>query len=103
MLSAGLAFETETELRNKGATKTPDALLKIPFLHENKVVHWIDSKACFCSADLYYNEGVKQFKQYVNRFGSGMVIYWFGYVEDIPFDESVLIADKFPPSVTTLL
>jgi len=100
--SSGLAYETESDLRKKGATKTPDALLKIPFLLGDKVVNWIDSKACFCSEELYYNDGVKQFKQYVNRFGPGLVIYWFGYVEDIPFEEGVLISDSFPEQFTHL-
>ena len=100
--SSGLAYESETELRMKGATKTPDALLKIPFMLGDQVVHWIDSKACFCSEDLYYNDGIRQFRQYVNRFGPGMVIYWFGYIEDIPFEESILISDSFPKQITRL-
>lgn len=100
--SADLAFETEGELRKKGATKTPDALLKIPFMMGDRVVHWIDSKACFCSEELYYQEGVRQFKQYVNRFGPGMVIYWFGYLEGIPPEDGIAISDSFPSEVTRL-
>ena len=41
-------------------------------------------------------------RRYVNRFGPGMAIYWFGYVEDIPFEESVLITDSFPKHITCL-
>ena len=100
--SAGIAYESESDLRKKGATKTPDALLKIPILVGNHVVHWIDSKACFCSEDLYYNDGIRQFRQYVNRFGSGLVIYWFGFIEDLPFEESILVLDAFPTQVTRL-
>ena len=102
LTSAGIAYESESQLRKKGATKTPDALLKIPFMLGNHVVHWIDSKACFCSDELYYNDGIRQFRQYVNRFGSGMVIYWFGYIEDIPFEESILVSDSFPKQITRL-
>lgn len=39
-----------------------------------------------------------QYKAYVNRFGSGMVIYWFGFVDSIVDQEEkdVLVMDGFP-------
>ncbi len=57
---------------------------------------------CFQLQTRYYNDGIRQFRQYVNRFGPGMVIYWFGYVQDIPFEESILITDAFPKHITCL-
>ena len=82
--SRGLTFTKEDELREKGFDKTPDFKLELPIYLSNGVcVSWIDSKATFgdeqSHADYYEN----QFKYYLNRFGSGLVIYWFGYLADI--------------------
>jgi hypothetical protein len=42
-------FETETELRDKGTSRTPDILLLSPLAikdgSEWKIIQWIDSKA----------------------------------------------------------
>ena len=47
-LRIGIPFETESELRDKGSSKTPDVLLQCPIGvqvgEEWRVVHWIDSK-----------------------------------------------------------
>ena len=38
-----------------------------------------------------------QFSKYVNRYGPGMVIYWFGFVEELQDAASDLVlADGFP-------
>ena len=34
--------------------------------------------------------------RYVNRYGPGMVIYWFGYLSDLNNHPDVLLTDKFP-------
>ena len=33
---------------------------------------------------------------YVNRFGPGMVIYWFGHVAHLSSDRDVFVTDAFP-------
>ena len=39
-----------------------------------------------------------QFQAYLNRFGAGMVIYWFGLVEGLGVgDDDVLLLGDFPP------
>ena len=39
----------------------------------------------------------EQFSKYVNRYGPGMVIYWFGFVDDLQDANSDLVlVDKFP-------
>ena len=80
----GITFTKEDELREKGFDKTPDFKLELPiYLNNGMCISWIDSKATFgdeqSHADYYEN----QFKYYLNRFGSGLVIYWFGYLSDI--------------------
>jgi len=48
MCVIGIPFETESTLRDKGSSKTPDVLLKCPIGvlvgDEWRVVQWIDSK-----------------------------------------------------------
>ena len=84
-----LCFETEQELRSKGRSKTPDALFLIPMATstessgtELSVVNWIDSKAMFADDETFL-ENLAQFKAYNNRYGKGLVIYWFGFSESV--------------------
>ena len=61
------------------------------------VVNWIDSKGMFADEETF-NENYEQLKSYVNRYGSGLVIYWHGYVASLSRwrDESILVCDHFP-------
>jgi len=47
-----------------------------------------------------------QYQKYVNRYGSGMVIYWFGVVEELASaaDSSITLVSELPPlsEITTL-
>lgn len=147
-----MVFETEDDLRNKGQSKTPDALLSIPmalvaveysrtfvqhslngsslsfhslsphsvtplpdslnsdnlFPMSKKsgpnfpcVVNWIDSKALFADVDTLTDHSA-QFKEYINRYGRGLVIYWHGFVEDVVekafqmFGDMVIVSHYFP-------
>ena len=40
-----------------------------------------------------------QYQKYVNRYGSGMVIYWFGVVEELASaaDDSITLVSELPP------
>lgn len=38
----------------------------------------------------------EQFDKYVNRYGPGMVIYWFGFVDDLQKPGDLVLADGFP-------
>ena len=39
----------------------------------------------------------EQLLGYVNRFGSGLVIYWYGYVQSQEaLDKDILVRDNFP-------
>jgi len=71
--------------------------LKVPISVCGRTIHWIDSKASFCDPQVHEESGSKQFRAYVNRFGSGMVIYWHGVVEELrEVDPNVLLVDAFP-------
>ena len=73
-------------------TPTVTQSQQLPF-----VVNWIDSKGMFADEETF-NENYEQLKSYVNRYGSGMVIYWHGYVSTLSRwrDDSILVCDRFP-------
>ncbi|TYZ61204.1 hypothetical protein PybrP1_005957 [[Pythium] brassicae (nom. inval.)] len=100
-----LVFESEDVLREKGLAKTPDVRLLLPVgvrdprTGELRVVHWIDSKAMFGDRHTHESENAGQLQGYVNRFGPGMVIYWFGHVADLSSDRDVFITHEFPREI----
>lgn len=101
-----LEFETEQDLRNRGCHKTPDILLRIPVAFRGKTVCWVDSKAKFGDQFTLNKDYSNSVSSYVGRFGPGMVIYWFGLIEDCPSpmmqDSGLLIVDSFPADVQML-
>ncbi|XP_028294857.1 CDAN1-interacting nuclease 1 isoform X3 [Gouania willdenowi] len=99
-----LSFLDENQLRTMGYDKTPDIILEVPIAVEGHIVHWIESKASFGddhSHRTYLNE---QFWSYWNRFGPGLVIYWYGFIEELDCqrDRGILLKDCFPTDIVTL-
>ena len=74
---------TEGALRAEGHAKTPDIKLELPIAVNGRIVNWIDSKASFCDPLVHVERGADQFQGYVNRFGPGMVVYWFGVIDEL--------------------
>ncbi|XP_053674545.1 CDAN1-interacting nuclease 1 [Anopheles nili] len=97
---AGMFFYDEGDLRRTGYDKTPDLKMAVPFIFRGKVVNWIESKASFGDMDSHKRYIKDQLASYGNRFGPGIVIYWFGYLEsiaDCPENgSSVIVTDGFP-------
>ncbi|CAM9783371.1 unnamed protein product [Discosporangium mesarthrocarpum] len=102
-----VGFESESDLREKGAYKTPDILLQVPIGvlgpdDQWRLVSWIDSKAMFGDEETFSQEHQSQLLGYVNRYGPGLVIYWFGFVETLlspsyrDFLEDVMVSSDFP-------
>ncbi|EOD39063.1 hypothetical protein EMIHUDRAFT_223939 [Emiliania huxleyi CCMP1516] len=69
----GIPFLSEEQLRERGEAKTPDALLPVPLLVRGR-----------------------QFASYVNRYASGLVLYWFGFDEAIDDSDDLVLLDAFP-------
>ena len=45
----------------------------------------------------------QQYDKYINRFGPGAVIYWFGFVEDLAREETeLLLLDSLPHDIVQL-
>ena len=59
----GAQFETETDLRAEGASRTPDVRLKVPISVLGRTIHWIDSKASFCDPQVHEESGSKHWAE----------------------------------------
>jgi hypothetical protein len=93
---------TEDELRTLGYPKTPDFKLNIPIIVGDRVVNWVESKGSF-GDDKNHEFNREQFQAYKNRYGPGLVIYWFGFVEELQEDDKdILLADHFPDEIIEL-
>lgn len=94
---AGLIFYDEGDLRRDGFDKTPDLLLAVQCMYKNTIVNWIESKASFGDIDSHNKYLNDQLTSYSNRFGPGIVIYWFGFHEGIlNKTKNLIILDNFP-------
>lgn len=92
----------------EGRARTPDIVLRVPVGVRDRagrvrVVWWIDSKAYF-GPPLAGNTA-RQLDAYVSRYGPGLVVHWFGFVEGSgggggggggPWKEDVLVSDRLP-------
>lgn len=92
----GISYQSEDDLRAAGFSKTPDVKLDAPIGVRGRMVNWIDSKASFGDEHIHKTQGSDQFQSYVNRFGPGMVIYWFGYIDELNDNPDILLMDHFP-------
>ena len=101
----GLTYIDEDQMRDRGYDKTPDCKLEVPIAVDGHVVNWIESKASF--GDEYSHKAYlkDQFWSYWNRFGPGMVIYWFGFIEELDVHQAkgIILRDRFPENIVTML
>ncbi|KAL1512720.1 hypothetical protein ABEB36_002263 [Hypothenemus hampei] len=97
----GLTFRNEEYLRKLGYDKTPDLKMELPFLFEGIVINWIESKALFADEEVHNDYVKNQYLSYWNRFGPGLVIYWFGYLKTIvePSNKRFIIRDHLPTNI----
>lgn len=97
---AGMIFHDEVYLRRHGYDKTPDLKLAVPCMYRGKVINWIESKASFGDLDSHQRYINEQLASYGNRFGAGIVIYWFGYLDKVleckENSKMIIVADQFP-------
>lgn len=83
LLKNGISFLSENDLRTGGFSKTPDFLFREPISVDGRDIFWIESKATFGSPREHAQYEKKQFSEYTRQFGCGIVVYWFGCVDDI--------------------
>ncbi|CAB3988739.1 Hypothetical predicted protein, partial [Paramuricea clavata] len=94
----------ENDMRSQGYDKTPDFKLQVPIAVDGRVVNWIESKASFGDESSHKTYLKDQFWSYWNRFGPGMVIYWFGFIDELDCnrDKGIILSDQFPSNLITL-
>ncbi|KAK5577849.1 hypothetical protein RB653_002797 [Dictyostelium firmibasis] len=97
LFKLNIPYLTESQLRKDGYPKTPDIKLEVPISFKGFIINWIESKASFCD-DNNLKITRDQIIGYRNRYGPGLTIYWFGYIDDLNNlqDDGVYITDKFP-------
>jgi len=83
-----ITYRTEADLRATHK-KTPDCLLDKPIQIEGQKVYWIESKASFGDEIELRKNVRRQLQPYTDLFGTGAVVYWFGFVEGIEPPEGV--------------
>lgn len=89
----GIEFKRERELR-KIHNKTPDFVLPNAFKKDGFKVNWIECKASFGDAIEVKRTTKRQLAPYLEQFGSGVVFYWYGYLEDLNSVEGIMIVGK---------
>jgi len=90
-------YTTEYDAKKGEYTKTPDFRLETPIKINKKWISWIECKASFADEVEYKRDYGKQLSHYAKLFGPGLVVYWYGYIEDMPrhlLDENVMLADR---------
>ncbi|XP_020632718.1 uncharacterized protein C15orf41 homolog isoform X2 [Orbicella faveolata] len=100
----GIPFLGEDDMRSRGYDKTPDCKLEIPIAVDGFVVNWIESKASFGDEYNHQTYLKDQFWSYWNRFGPGMVIYWFGFIDELDCnrERGIILKEDFPTDIVTL-
>lgn len=91
--SMGWKYTKEGDMEKGEGRKTPDALLSEPVKIYEREVIWFDSKALFGDPEEIKRAYNRQFKYYVELFGQGAVVYWYGYVKTESMPEGILILD----------
>jgi hypothetical protein len=53
--------------------------------------------------DYSHKTNMEQFWGYKNRYGPGMVIYWFGFIDELQSENNgILLMDSFPTHIIQL-
>ncbi|WP_292467898.1 C15orf41 family protein [Methanolobus sp.] len=86
----GLTYRSEDDLRNQGFTKTPDFLLDEELDVDGVKVSWIESKALFGDEKEHEYYIKKQFREYEDIYGIGMIVYWYGYIDTVSYNGNII-------------
>ncbi|KAL1461045.1 hypothetical protein WDU94_012977 [Cyamophila willieti] len=98
LTECGIVFQSEKLSMALGFDKTPDVLVYPPVWVGDRPVHWIESKALFGNPENHLLYEQNQYIPYYERFGPGLVVYWFGFVDSIPpHTPEYMIVTNMPP------
>jgi hypothetical protein len=88
-----IAYRIERDLRGE-FPKTPDCLLDEPIRVNGWEINWIESKASFGDNTEVRKNIRNQLIPYNELFGNGLVVYWFGVVDDVDSPEGIIVVDS---------
>ncbi|MEW5937174.1 MAG: TPD domain-containing protein [Candidatus Thermoplasmatota archaeon] len=88
----GIGYRTEKDLKGE-YPKTPDCLLHTPLDLGNDKIFWIESKASFADSVELRKNLRRQLIPYTELFGSGLVVYWFGFVDGFQAPDGIIVVD----------
>jgi len=84
---AGVRYLTEEESKKLKQPKTPDfLLLDKPLKLGGRTINWVECKASFGDEWEVKRDHKKQLAPYVELFGPGAVVYWFGHLPKIKYE-----------------
>lgn len=100
----GITYIDEQEMREKGYDKTPDIKLELPVAFDGHVINWIESKASFGDIQRHNEYLDNQYWGYHSRFGTGLVIYWFGFVDEIDVhkEQGIFVSQCLPQNFISI-
>ena len=73
--------------------KTPDFLFEHPQDINGFKANWIESKSMFGDDREVKRQFNKQLGPYLKYFGPGIVVYWYGFIDDITLGDKIKIVD----------
>lgn len=88
-----IEYEVESQLR-KRYPKTPDCLFARALKFNGTDIHWIESKANFGDEVEFRKTLKRQMIPYRELFGSGMIVYWFGFVSGLKVPDGVHLTSR---------
>jgi len=74
--------------------KTPDFLFEHPQDINGFKANWIESKSMFGDDREVKRQFNKQLGPYLKYFGPGIVVYWYGFIDDITLGDKIKIVDE---------
>ena len=94
LTASKIRFITEYDAKKTAHIKTPDFRLEFPVKMFNEWINWIECKASFGDDTEVRRDYYKQLVHYVDLFGQGIVVYWYGYLEGTLRDGHIIITDR---------
>lgn len=94
-----IEFQTQEELTTEQvklygkAINTPDFLIKSKLIINNHQINWIDAKNFYGSnIDFVKKKIAKQIIKYINTYGSGCIIFKYGFNSNLSFDKVLVMS-----------
>jgi hypothetical protein len=90
-----IVYRSEDDLRDEGFLKTPDFLLDSEIVIDGIDIFWIESKALFGDEKEHEYYIKKQFREYEENYGTGMIVYWYGYIDSLSYNGNLIKDYRF--------